>query len=117
MQLEPQNDDRDDELSDVLKEWRVEASLPPRFREGVWRRIAISQEKRGAWIGFWRSVAFRWEAIVQKPIGVAACLVFFAAVGVGIGTWHAREFTQSAQTAWQYAYFQSVSPTTAGLSQ
>jgi len=31
--------DRDNGLSSVLKEWRVEASLPPRFREGVWRLL------------------------------------------------------------------------------
>jgi len=116
MQLGPHND-RHDELSDVLKEWRVEASLPPRFREGVWRRIAISRETRSAWIGFWQSVVFRWEALVRKPVGVAACLALFTAVGVGLGTWHAQEFAQRAETAWQHAYFQSVSPTTVALNQ
>ena len=34
---EPGN--HDDALRNVLKEWRTDASLPPRFQEAVWRRI------------------------------------------------------------------------------
>jgi hypothetical protein len=109
--------DRADELNKVLKEWRVEASLPLRFREGVWRRIAVSQEAHGTRNSFWLSLLLRWESFVRKPVGVAACLTFFTAVGIGFGLWHTQTFTARTESAWQHAYFQSVSPTTVSLEQ
>ena len=101
------------ELSDVLKEWHIDTTPPPRFREGVWRRIAVSQESHGTRSRFWASLVFHWENLTRKPVGVVACLSLFTAVGIGFGLWHAQAFTLRAETAWQNAYFQSVSPTSA----
>jgi len=114
MQQQPRND-RSDELSEVLKEWRVDASLPPRFRESVWRNIAVSEGSHNARNGFWSSLLLHWENFVRRPVGIAACLALFTAVGVGFGLWHARAFAHRAETAWQNAYVLSVNPTSVAV--
>jgi hypothetical protein len=110
MQPKPHND-RASELSEVLGEWRVEATLPPRFQEGVWRQIARTQVVQHAPGGWWTTLLLRWEKLVHRPVGVAACLTFFTALGIGFGLWHAQAYAKHTQSAWQNAYFQSVSPT------
>lgn len=34
------HDENDRQLRSLLHDWKIEASLPPRFEEQVWRRIA-----------------------------------------------------------------------------
>jgi len=113
MNPEPARDPADP-LSSLLAEWQVDAALPDRFQEGVWRRLAVSQPATN-WGGLWSPVVLFWENLVRRPVGIAACLVIFTAAGLAMGLWHAETFAHRAEAAWQNAYVQSVSPTAASL--
>lgn len=110
MKQGPQREDADG-LGVVLQRWRLEGTLPPRFEEGVWRRIAAAQNQPGTTLRVWQALLQRWEALIRKPVGVAACLTLFTALGVGFGYWHAQVYTAQAANAWQQAYMSSVNPT------
>ena len=39
----------DEQLRQNLQQWKVKATLPPRFQEGVWRRIEHDEARVPAW--------------------------------------------------------------------
>ena len=53
----------DEALRQVLHEWKVDASLPPRFQEQVWRRIESSEAEAPAWMLLFR----RLSAALARP--------------------------------------------------
>lgn len=75
----------DEKLSKVLREWKSEVSLPPRFQEGVWRQIeseSTARSKRSSvldvfahWIG----------TLLPRPVMATAYVAVLLAVGVSAG--------------------------------
>jgi len=99
--------ENDEQLRKVLQSWEVDASLPPRFKEEVWRRIG-QRERNPARI--WDTVS-RWiERVSQRPALAGA----YVAVALAIGTWaglsRAEGYRVNAERSWQSAYVRSVSP-------
>jgi len=104
----------DAELSALLGRWKVEGEPGRRFSEQVWRRIGEVQSRRPGVVGFWGRRLSLWEEWVRRPWAMAACLVLFTALGVGLGVWRAEAYAVRTEAMWQHAYVASVSPLTAG---
>jgi len=82
---------RDEALRKLLKEWRVDASLPPRFQETVWQRIERAEHlhrpdtsSRWAIISHWISTA------LARPAFATSYLAVLLVIGVTAGWAHAR---------------------------
>ena len=76
------NEPSDESLSALLQDWKIDAESPPRFSEGVWRRIAereaealsISWSVRwNQWLaGFNRSRDLAWGAVAAVVVTAGA---------------------------------------------
>src|SRR5882757_533301 len=82
-------DSHDAALRKVLKEWRTDAALPPRFQESVWQSI---ERKQAPTPSMWDAVA-RWIGTVLPRPALAASYVALLLVIGGTAGW-----TQAHQT-------------------
>jgi hypothetical protein len=90
---EPAENDR--KLSNVLREWKVGASLPPRFQEGVWRRIESATVAQATNATVW-SVFSRWiGSSLSRPAMAVAYIGVLLTIGATVG-W-ARAYQQNAR--------------------
>jgi hypothetical protein len=105
------NDDNsnqsDETLSGVLRAWRVDTPLPPRFQEGVWRRIGRAEEQT---FPVWTAVVQWWESTVRRPAFAAAYLGLLLIVGLSAGYWMGENYTTRIEQEWRTAYVQAVTP-------
>lgn len=79
----PNPSDNDRQLSKLLREWKPEASLPPRFQEAVWRRIESSQApaKPSAW-----AVVSHWiGTLLPRPALATAYVAVLLTIGATAG--------------------------------
>jgi hypothetical protein len=80
---------RDEALRKLLKEWRTETALPPRFQEQVWQRIEGAQAPASPSL---RLVIAHWiEAILPRPALAVSYVVVVLVVGVTAGWAQARQ--------------------------
>ena len=81
----------DEPLRKVLKEWRGNAPLPPRFQEQVWQRIERAQtpEVPSVWavIGHWVGT------VLPRPALAASYVAVLLTIGVTAGWAQARRET------------------------
>ena len=98
----------DARLGALLHEWKTDATLTPRFQEGVWRRIAHADTpvKVPWWAELWRSL----EAAFRRPALAVAYVAVLLVVGLGAGLLQAREKAAQLDHALQARYLQSVDP-------
>lgn len=91
-----------------LGEWKIPQTLPPRFKEQVWRRI--EQREPAARTGAWESW-LRWleNIFARKAVALAYVTVLVAA---GLTAGYARGQTQEQRGNAQLAarYVQSIDP-------
>jgi hypothetical protein len=99
-------DQNDESLRQVLQEWRVETSLPPRFQEGVWRRIELNETRSSGW----SSLLSRIVAGIARPSLAASYLVILLLAGVLAGYWQARVSNAHAEQLLSARYVQVVDP-------
>lgn len=102
----PKEDDA--RLTALLREWKPDADLPPRFQEGVWRRIAQAEDakKIPRLAGFWREI----EAALRRPALAACYVAILLFVGLGAGMLQAREQSARMDRTLEARYLQSVDP-------
>jgi hypothetical protein len=95
-------------LDRALQQWRVDATLPLRFGEEVWRRIAETEARREP--SLWRDLFQAVEAAFCRP----ALAIFYVAIllltGLGIGFTQARQESARMDAALGARYVQSVDP-------
>ena len=72
-------DNTDSKLTDVLRSWRVDEPLPPRFQERVWKRIEAAEAPARREPIAWLTVLFLRPAFAT----VVAALLLFAGVTAG----------------------------------
>ena len=96
----------DQPLSDVLRQWKVDATLPPRFQEAVWRRIT-STEAKPAW---WHSITSRIEAAFKKPALAVSYVAILLLIGTTAGHRQAHDKSVQSQAHWSALYVQTVDP-------
>lgn len=107
--MKSNNSYKDDKsLHELLQQWKLEATLPPRFQEQVWQRIELAEEQKPqsglAAFSHWVDIAFRRPAFACVYM---AALLF---VGLGAGYWQAQDRMAQSQSEWRARYVQSVDP-------
>jgi hypothetical protein len=101
-------DHRDDALSKTLKEWRVDAPLPPAFAQSVWKRID-EQAHRANHSVF--EVLRSWmDGIVRRPRLAATFLAAFLFVGGSIGWTQGHRDSVRLQDELADRYVRSLDP-------
>ena len=104
-----QNRNPDDPaLSQTLHEWRVDAPLPPRFRERVWQRIERNELKPAGTL--WDLLRGWLESKVMRPAVAFSYVAVLLLVGLTAGYWQGRVDTSKAESGWQARYIQSIDP-------
>jgi hypothetical protein len=102
--MKPENDQPNDEtLSALLRGARPAPSLPPRFQEGVWRRIEEGEIPTPTRVGPLEAL-ISWA--LRPKFAVAAAVVLVAAGSI-VG---ARQGNQAAHQDAQTRYITSVAP-------
>lgn len=102
----------DDEkaLHNLLKEWRVESSLPPGFQERVWRRIETEEAAATTSFAPW-VILRKWIAdYLPRPSLAVAYMAVLLAAGAGVGWSRARHETQRVNTQLSQQYIQALDP-------
>jgi hypothetical protein len=98
----------DENLRQVLHQWQVEAQLPPRFQEEVWRRIERSEAPAQvpAWLLLWQ----RLTAALARPSLAVSYVTLLLLTGLLAGYWQARVTRAQADEAMGARYVQLVAP-------
>jgi hypothetical protein len=102
--MKPENlDPNDARLGSLLRDARATPSLPPRFRESVWRRIEESETPADVRVGWLDALAAR----VLRPRFAMAFAIVLICAGSIVG---AVQGTQSKHEDAQSRYIASVAP-------
>lgn len=109
--MEPESENPEP-LRKVMREWRVTDPLPPRFQEGVWRRIhqAESSATPAAASTLW-SVFMAWltKALPRPAVAVAYVSILLVS-GMTTGYWQAWQTTSRLDDQLGTRYVQAVDP-------
>lgn len=106
MKTEPGNDEQ--KLSKLLKEWRSDISLPPRFQEGVWHRLERSESKTNS--SGWAAFAHWIGNVLPRPALAVSYIAVFLAIGLTAGWAEARQTTARVKGELGDRYVQSLDP-------
>jgi len=96
----------DKALSQVLGEWKVKTSLPPRFQDAVWHRIERSETREPAWKLLWA----RLTAAIARPTLATSYLAVLLLAGLLAGYWQARVANAHAEAQLSARYVQVIDP-------
>jgi hypothetical protein len=105
--MKSETPNRDDgRLSQLLQEWKTDASLPPRFNERVWRRIESQNPAASPSLNLrtWIALAF------ARPSFAVSYAVILLAVGLLAGIWQGHSTSQRAAETLSTRYVQRVDP-------
>jgi len=109
MTMSPRNSTEENgALSKLLREWKVESSLPPRFEDRVWQRIA--REESPALAGFWTQLAHWIGSALARPSLAAGYVALLLAAGLLAGYCQARAEKAHALETLSSRYVQMVDP-------
>src|SRR5579871_5330826 len=97
-----------DPLENILHQWSVPASLPPRFQEQVWQRIERAQTPAAATL--WRRLVRVIEDMLPRPSFAVAYLAVILAVGGAAGTLAAQARTSRLEAQLGARYVHSIDP-------
>ena len=100
--------EEESQLCEVLRHWRVDAALPPRFQERVWQRIERreTQPAAGLWVPLLREIA---AALARPRLAVSYVTVLLAA-GLLAGRWQARATNERVAQDLSARYVQMLDP-------
>jgi len=103
-------DGNDAALRALLKEWKPEPALPPRFQEQVWGRIerAETTPTPSPWLA---SVFANWITnLLPKPALAMSYATVLLAIGAGVGWSRARQETARVADELGARYARAVDP-------
>jgi hypothetical protein len=89
MKINPDN--HDEILRKVLKEWRTDAPLPPRFQESVWHRIERAQVPPAP--SAWTVIAHWIGNVLPRPALAISYVAVLLTIGVTAGWAQAHQET------------------------
>ena len=104
---ETPEDDRG--LRQVLREWRVETPLPPRFQEEVWRRIGRGESQAKA-SSLWAGLTALVGGLLARPRFALSYVTALLVVGVAAGAFAAQAATKRMNADLGARYVQSLDP-------
>lgn len=103
----PEPEQKDAQLSALLQVWRAETALPPRFAEGVWRRIESGETVSTS---LWQLLTASVQRAFARPaVALVYCTVLIAA-GLGLGFKQAHMQSAQADAQLENQYVQAISP-------
>jgi hypothetical protein len=98
----------DPTLNRLLREWSVKSSLPPRFDEGVWKKIERADSVGTA--SLWTILRIRIAETFARP-SLAVCYVaLLLLIGLAAGYWQSRLDSQRADEKFSAQYVATVDP-------
>ena len=107
--MKPQSyDSGDDPRDEVLKEWKVDSTLPPRFQEQVWQRIAVQERRTNR--GSWQAILYWVEGMMARPALAVSYVAVLFMLGASTGYWHAQWKAEQTVTELQSRYIHAVDP-------
>ncbi len=101
-------DNHDDALRKVLKEWRTDAALPPRFQENVWQRIELMHASAAPSI--WAAVAHWIGTMLPRPAMTVAYVAVLLVVGATVGWTQAHQTNTRVNSELGARYVQELDP-------
>jgi hypothetical protein len=113
--MSEQGPENPEPLEALLRQWTVEAGLPPRFREEVWQRIARGQARQAP--PLWAGLMRLFEVVLPRPKVAFGCVAALLALGIAAGSWAAQIKSNRLQATLGLRYVQSLDPYRAGNSQ
>ena len=100
--------ENDEPLRQLLREWVVDITLPPRFQEQVWRRIAHSEAEAKPSL---RQAFTHWlETTFNRPALAVSYVAVLLIAGLTTGYVQAQDKSARAESQWRSLYVQSVDP-------
>ncbi len=107
MKLNPKPE-QEEPLDKVLRQWTVDAPLPPRFQEQVWRRLQRAETRRAP--ALWGPIQ-RWlDSGLPRPRMALAYVTALMVVGVAAGSVTAQIRTSRVEASLGARYLQAVDP-------
>ena len=98
----------DDALRKVLKEWRPDVALPPRFQESVWQCIERTQASTTPSV--WVVVAHWIGTMLPRPAMAAAYVAILLVVGATAGWTQAHQTNIRVNNELGARYVQQLDP-------
>jgi hypothetical protein len=98
----------DPALGKVLREWKPDAPLPPRFSEGVWKKIERA-DSAGA-TTLWNFLRIRIAETFARPAPALCYVALLLVVGLAAGYWQGRVGSQRAEEKFSAQYVHDVDP-------
>ena len=92
----------------TLRDWKVDASLPPRFDEGVWKKIERA-ESVGT-VNLWAVLRIRLAEAFARPSLAVSYVVVLLLVGSAAGYWQGQIASQRADEKFSAQYVAAVDP-------
>lgn len=108
MQSNPDPQRNDLSFDKVLKLWTVDDSLPPRFRDQVWRRIARAETRPALGFGVWLGDLI--AVVLPQPKVACGYLTVLLILGLVVGSWAGQRQTSRLDAVLGVHYVQSVDP-------
>lgn len=98
--------DSTDPVQRALSEWKVTASLPPRFEEQVWRRIASIENPPRVW----QSLSAWIDQVFARPATAVAYMTVLIVLGLALGFSHAEKKASELQAQLSSRYVHAIDP-------
>jgi len=106
-----ESSNHDEGIGKVLKEWRSDVALPPRFQETVWRRIEQADRATVASApSVWAVVAHWIGTVLPKPALAASYVAVLLAIGVTAGWAQAQQETAQVKSDLADRYVRVLDP-------
>lgn len=105
---EPTPSENERRLSDLLREWRIEAPLPFGFNAGVQHRISAANES--AISSFFKYLLRRLDLWFARPELAISYVALLLVAGLAAGSWHAERESARIEQALAMQYVRSVDP-------
>ena len=104
------SNENDASLRALLRKWKPEASLPPRFQEQVWRRIERAETAPMSSVSLAAVFANWLTNLLPKPALATAYVTVLFVVGASVGWSQARQETARVTGELSTRYAQTVDP-------
>lgn len=96
----------DASLNRVLREWKIETPLPPRFQEQVWRRLENREEEAPVW----QLLVRRISAALTRPSLAVSYVSVLLIAGLAAGYWQAHVTRAHVEESMGARYVQMMDP-------
>jgi hypothetical protein len=101
-------DQSDPTLHKLLREWEVSETLPPRFQERVWQRLARREAQQSG--SLWGLLLERFTSALARPSLAVSYVTMLLLLGLATGYWQAHQQNVQAAASLGARYVQMLDP-------